>query len=49
MTHPGVDAIPLGQLGCATNATDVLGQPRGIDGNGDGVPGCDIGALERQP
>jgi len=49
LTHPGVDAIPLGTLGCTASATDVVGQPRGIDGNGDGVPGCDIGALERQP
>lgn len=44
-----VDAIPLGTGACVTGATDALGNPRGVDGNGDGVGGCDIGAIERQP
>lgn len=46
---PAVDAIPLGDPACDTAAVDVYGTARGIDGNGDGVGGCDIGAVERQP
>ena len=46
---PLVDAIPLGVLGCSADAVDVYGNPRGVDGNGDGILGCDIGAVERQP
>ncbi len=29
--------------------TDQLGQPRPVDGNGDGVAHCDMGAYEYQP
>ena len=46
---PLVDAIPVGDPGCTDGATDLYGNPRGVDGNGDGIPGCDIGAVERQP
>lgn len=44
-----VDAVPLGSPACTGGAaeTDLLGTQRGVDGNGDGVPGCDIGAVER--
>lgn len=48
-TSPLIDAIPLGHPACPPGAVDVYGQPRGIDGNGDGIPGCDIGAVEHQP
>jgi len=48
-TSPLVDAIPVGQAGCALDTLDLLGNPRGVDGNGDGIPGCDIGAVELQP
>lgn len=48
-TSPLVDAIPVGHWACAPGSVDVYGQPRGVDGNGDGIPGCDIGAVERQP
>ena len=44
-----VDAIPIGEAGCSLTAVDLYGNPRGVDGNGDGIPGCDIGAYERQP
>lgn len=44
----GVDLIPLGTNGCEVTAVDIHGAPRGVDGNGDGVPGCDVGAVERQ-
>jgi hypothetical protein len=46
---PLVDAIPLGEAGCGTSAVDLFGNPRGVDGDGDGTGGCDIGAVERQP
>ncbi len=42
-----VDAIPIGVLGCGDGTTDLLGTPRGADGDGDGVAGCDVGAIER--
>lgn len=44
---PLVDAIAVDGIGCSTEAVDMLGQARGGDGNGDGIGGCDIGALER--
>lgn len=43
-----VDAIPLGTGTCVEGATDALGNARGVDGNLDGVGGCDIGAVELQ-
>jgi hypothetical protein len=46
---PLVDAIPLGAAGCDPSTVDLLGNPRGVDGDGDGTGGCDIGAVERQP
>lgn len=48
-TSPLVDAVPLGTPGCEISAVDLVGAPRGVDGNGDGIGGCDIGAIERQP
>lgn len=48
-TSPLVDAIPVGHPACPPGATDVYGEPRGVDGNADGIPGCDIGAVERRP
>lgn len=46
-TSPIVDAVPLGAAGCDGTGVDLFGNPRGVDGDGDGVGGCDIGALER--
>jgi hypothetical protein len=46
---PLVDAIPLGHASCPEGAVDVYGQPRAVDGDGDGGGGCDIGAVEVQP
>lgn len=46
---PLIDAIPLGEAGCEPGAVDFYGNPRGVDGDGDGVGGCDIGAVEHQP
>lgn len=48
-TSPLIDAIPVGEGTCDEGAVDIYGQPRGVDGDGDGVGGCDIGAVERQP
>lgn len=43
---PLVDAIPVGEAGCEAGVTDALGRERGVDGNGDGIAGCDVGPLE---
>lgn len=48
-SSPIVDAIPLGDEMCDGATVDVVGTVRGNDGDGDGVPGCDIGAVERVP
>jgi len=49
MSSPLIDAIPIGDPACPVGSTDLHGMPRGVDGNGDGVPSCDIGAIEHQP
>lgn len=46
---PLIDAIPIGHPACQPGSVDVYGNPRGVDGDGDGMGGCDIGAVERQP
>lgn len=47
---PLLDAIPVGEPGCTDPAAvDFYGNPRGVDGDGDGIAGCDIGAVELQP
>jgi hypothetical protein len=46
-TSPLIDAIPLGDPLCDPTAFDLFGTPRGVDGDGDGVAGCDVGAIER--
>lgn len=46
---PLIDAIPLGDPSCDPSSVDLYGNPRGVDGDGDGVGGCDIGAIEYQP
>jgi hypothetical protein len=48
-TAVGVDSIPLGVAGCSVDATDLLGNPRAADGDGNGEVACDAGAVERQP
>ena len=48
-SSPIVDAIALGDEMCDGATEDVVGTVRGNDGDGDGVPGCDIGAVERVP
>lgn len=48
-TSPLIDAVPVGVVGCGEGAVDFYGNPRGVDGDGDGIGGCDIGAVERQP
>lgn len=45
----GIDAIPVGEIGCEVTGTDIDGHPRAVDGNGDSILGCDIGARELQP
>jgi hypothetical protein len=47
-SSPLVDAIPVGVHGCGADVVDDLRlRPRPVDGDGDGVAGCDIGASER--
>lgn len=47
---PLLDAIPVGVDGCGeVPQLDRLGVSRPIDGDGDGVAACDIGAVEHQP
>jgi hypothetical protein len=44
-----VDAVPIGSNGCGvddTIALDQRGSSRPVDGDGDGVAACDIGAVE---
>jgi hypothetical protein len=51
---PGSPAIDAGGTDCAdatgdSLATDQRGRPRVVDGNSDGIPACDIGAVEFFP
>lgn len=48
-TSPLIDAIPLGVAGCPVAAVDINGNPRAVDGDGDGVVACDVGPVEHQP
>lgn len=48
-TSPLIDAIPAGDASCPAGGTDVIGAPRPVDGDGDGVSACDVGAVERPP
>ena len=43
---PGSPAIDAGSSDCPPPATDQRGSPRPVDGNGDTVTACDIGAFE---
>jgi hypothetical protein len=45
---PWVDRIPLGVLGCGgAYRVDLVGAVRPGDGDFDGTPACDVGAIER--
>lgn len=45
---PLIDAVPVGVNGCGVDLVDDQGHvARPQDGDGDGVPACDIGARER--
>lgn len=46
-TSPLVDAIPLDHPLCTGATVDVRGVTRGLDGDSDGIGGCDVGARER--
>ena len=39
---PLVDRVPIGVDGCGSE----LGRPDPVDGDGDGIPACDIGGVE---
>lgn len=46
-SSPALDQIPSGTNGCGTIfVTDQRGITRPLDGDMDGVPGCDMGAYE---
>lgn len=45
---PDSPAIDAGD-NATCQADDQRGAPRPVDGNGDGIAACDIGAVERQP
>jgi hypothetical protein len=57
LTHalvPGSPAIDAGNITCTDASgnpltTDQRGKPRPVDGNGDGLAACDIGAFEFFP
>lgn len=49
LASPLVDAVPVGVAGCSATGKDAYGNPRAVDGNGDGTAACDIGGVERQP
>ena len=48
-TFVGIDAIPVGVAGCEAGGADIGGNPRPVDGDGDGTAACDIGSVEYQP
>lgn len=45
----GIDAIAVGEAGCELGGVDLRGNPRPVDGDGDGEAACDVGAIEYQP
>ncbi len=52
LTHalqPGSLAMDTGKMDCLPVTADQRGMPRPSDGNGDGLPACDIGAFEADP
>jgi hypothetical protein len=49
MTSPLIDAGTPGPLSGSESTTDLDGNPRLVDGNGDSTPRRDLGAYELQP
>lgn len=47
--QPGSPAIDAGDAACPPLTVDQRGAPRPSDGNADGLPVCDIGAVEAPP
>jgi CSLREA domain-containing protein len=48
---PLIDVVGDGDIDCGTGggSIDQRGEPRPVDGDGDGTAACDVGAVERQP
>lgn len=46
---PRLDGVPVGALGCAVGVTPTINAVPAHDSDGDGVPGCEIGADQAIP
>lgn len=45
---PNPGSMVLDRINCTVAGFDQRGQPSPVDGNGDGIARCDVGAIERQ-